>query len=131
MAPKPDTSDPRVQKLLEQFASISFTGQKANETLRNTKTSDTLAALIEQLDLGDKKLDAKKGQLVVSAASAAPASLDLQRRAYIVRRIIDDSLDSADRVNVAAKFLASVPDAGDIDQKTFDEACGVGESANV
>ncbi|MCO5585049.1 hypothetical protein L7F22_038981 [Adiantum nelumboides] len=127
MAPKVDTSDPRIQKLLEQFATISFTGQKANETLRNAKTSDTLSTLIEKNQLSSKGLDAKKGQLIVSAATVAPPSLDLEKRSYIVQRILDGSLDSADRINEAGKFLASVADVNSVDKPAFDKACGVGE----
>lgn len=127
MAPKVDTSDPRIQKLLEQFATISFTGQKANETLRNAKTSETLSTLIEKNQLEGKGLDAKKGQLVVSAATVAPPSLDLEKRSYIVQRILDGSLDSADRINEAGKYLASVSDVNSVDKAAFDQACGVGE----
>ena len=127
MAPKVDTSDPRIQKLLEQCATISFTGQKANETLRNAKTSDTLSTLIEKNQLSSKGLDAKKGQLIVSAATVAPPSLDLEKRSYIVQRILDGSLDSADRINEAGKFLASVADVNSVDKPAFDKACGVGE----
>lgn len=127
MAPKVDTSDPRIQKLLEQFATISFTGQKANETLRNAKTSDTLSTLIEKNQLSNKGLDAKKGQLIVSAATVAPPTLDLEKRSYIVQRILDGSLDSADRINEAGKFLANVSDINNVEKAALDKACGVGE----
>lgn len=127
MAPKVDTSDPRIQSLLEQFASISFTGQKANETLRNTKTSETLSTLIEKNELSKKGLDAKQGQLIVSAATVAPSSLDLEKRSYIVQRVIDGSLDSADRINEAGKYLSSVSDLKNVNKEAFDQACGVGE----
>lgn len=127
MAPKADTSDPRVQRLLEQFASISFTGQKAAETLRNAKTSDALSALIQRLDLGSKGLDAKQGTLVTVAASSPPATLDVDRRAYVVQRILDGSLVSNDRVAVACKYMSDIKSVERVDKVSFDETCGVGE----
>jgi hypothetical protein len=127
MAPKPDLSDPKVKELLERFASISFTGQKANETLRNAKTSDVLSTLIERKQLGGKGLDAKQGQLVVTVASAQPATLSVEAREYILDRVLDGSLDSADRINVAAKYLAGVADVREVDKAAFDKECGVGE----
>lgn len=129
MAPKPDSLDADGQRFLDQFASISFTGQKAKETLRNASRAEVLAKLIEERQLGDKKLDVKGGALVVAAASSPPADLAFESRSYVVERIIDGSLDSTDRVAVACKYMADVPDASQIDKAGFDAACGVGECA--
>lgn len=127
MPPKVDTSDPRVQRLLEQFASISFTGQPANETVQNAKRSEVLSQLIEKNHLGDKKLDAKSGALIVAAASNPPASLTFDQRSYVVQRIVDGSLLSADRVKEGCKYMGGVSDVDKIDTADFDKACGVGE----
>lgn len=129
MAPKVDLSDPAVKKLLDQFASISFTGQKANETLRNAKTSDALSSLITALDLGSKNLDSKQGILVTVAASSPPATLDLEKRKYIVERIVDGSLTTNERVSVACKYIANVDNVASVNKAEFDEACGVGKYA--
>ncbi|PWN90706.1 glutaminyl-tRNA synthetase [Acaromyces ingoldii] len=123
MPPKVDTSDPEVARLLAQFESISFTGQKANETLRNAKTANNLSALIERCGLASKSLDAKQGSLVAAVAASAPNDLSLEKRAYVVERIVDGSLHSADRVTIACKFVAG---HDNIDKTQFDEACGVG-----
>lgn len=126
MPPKVDTSDPEVARLLTQFESISFTGQKANETLRNAKTANNLSALIERCDLASKQLDAKQGSLVASVAASAPNDLSLEKRAYVVERVVDGSLPSNDRVTIACKFVAG---QDKINKEQFDEACGVGESS--
>lgn len=127
MPPKLDTSDPKVQRLLEQFASISFTGQPANETVQNGKRSEILSQLIERNQLGDKRLDAKGGALIVAAASNPPNSLSFDQRNYVVQRIVDGSLLSVDRVKEGCKYVAGVSDIDKIDKADFDKACGVGE----
>lgn len=127
MPPKADTSDPNVQRLLEQFATISFTGQKANEAVRNIKKAEVLSLLIEKNSLGDKKLDTKGGALIVAASSNPPNDLAFDSRDYVVQRIIDGSLSTTDRVAEACKYMARVQDPSVIDKASFDQACGVGE----
>lgn len=127
MALKVDSSDPDVKRLLDQFATISFTGQKATETVRNAKRAEVLSQLIEKNGLADKKLDVKSGALVVAAASNPPADLSVESRSYVVSRIIDGSLTSTDRVTEACKYMGGISDVDKIDKASFDEACGVGE----
>jgi len=127
MPPKVDTSDPEVKRLLEQFASISFTGQKANETLRNAKRAEVLSKLIEKSHLAEKKLDTKGGALIVAAASNAPNDLSFECRSYVIERIVDGSLTTTDRVSEACKYMGNVEDPTKVDKAAFDTSCGVGE----
>jgi hypothetical protein len=128
MPPKPDTSDPNVKRLLDQFASISFTGQKANETIRNAKRSEVLSTLIERCQLADREVDSKGSALIVAAASNPPNELSLESRSYVIERIMDGSLTNTDRVSEACKYMATVQDPTKVDKAAFDAACGVGES---
>jgi hypothetical protein len=127
MPPKADASDPKVQRLLEQFATISFTGQKANEAVRNIKKAEVLSQLIEKNNLADRKLDTKGGALIVGASSNPPNDLAFESRDYVVQRILDGSLTTTDRVAEACKYMAGVQDATAVDKASFDQACGVGE----
>ncbi|UZJ54985.1 hypothetical protein CBS101457_004305 [Exobasidium rhododendri] len=128
MPPKLDTSDPEVKRLLEQFASIGFAGQKAEETVRNAKKSEVLSRLIERNQLAEKKLDAA---LIVAAASNPPKDLSLEQRSYVVERIADGSLNNTDRVSEACKYVGSIEDPGKVDKSAFDAACGVGVSVSA
>jgi hypothetical protein len=132
MPPKPDPSDPNVQKLLSQFASIGFVGQTANNTIRNPKKAEVLSQLIEKNHLGEKNLGSKGGALIVAAASDPPNDLSFENRNYVVERIVDGSLTTTDRVSEACKYMATVQNPAEVNKDSFDAACGVGElSASV
>lgn len=122
MPPKVNASDPAVAQLLELFASISLTGQRAMDTVKNAKFATSLQDVIKSLDLGALHLDAKTGSLVVVAASNG-ADLPRDRLEYIVRRVTKHDLKSADQINAAIQYAAEAPAMNDAD---FDAASGVG-----
>jgi len=124
MAPKVDTSDPAVASLLDLFASsLSLTGPKALDIVKQPKQATALAGTIKALNLS--ALDAKRGALVVSAVTAASGSEG--KRRYVVARVLDGSLRTNDQVTTALKYLEKVEgDGGPTDQADFDAACGVG-----
>lgn len=122
MAPKLDTSDPQVARLLELFATISLTGQRAADTIKNPKYARALEHTITALHLDTASLDAKTGSAVVVAASSG-AELPDAKLDYIVKRIVNHDLKSTDQINTACKYAAGVDV---IDDAAFDAACGVG-----
>lgn len=121
MAPKLDTSDPQVQRLVALFATISLTGQRAADTIKNPKYASALEHAITAHRLDEKGLDAKTSTLVVMAASNG-AELPHEKLDYVVQRILAKDLLSTDQVSTACKFLADHA----VDDAQFDEHCGVG-----
>ncbi|KAN0064519.1 Glutaminyl-tRNA synthetase [Thecaphora frezii] len=122
MAPKVDVNDPENARLLELFASISLTGPKAIDTLNNPKHTAAIESAILDHQLAAKNLDPKTSTLVVAAATAKDAT-DPANRSYVIQRVLDASLKSADQINVAYKFLDA--SNGVPDKTAFDKECGV------
>ncbi|WFD32096.1 glutamine--tRNA ligase [Malassezia sp. CBS 17886] len=121
MAPKLDPADPAVARLLALFESISLTGQRAQDTVKNPKYARSLERVITSLGLGDKGLDAKTSSMVVVAASHG-ADLPADKLDYVAARIVGGDLRTADQIHAACAFVA----ASDVDKDAFDRACGVG-----
>ena len=124
MAPKLDTSDPHVSRLLDLFARISLTGQRAADTIKNPKYARALEQVIVDLHLDEQALDAKTGSMVVVAASSG-CELPAEKLEYIVQRIVRKDLKTTDQIQTACQYVA--PDAVDLsDAAAFDAHCGVG-----
>lgn len=123
MAPKVDASDPQVARLLELFASISLTGQRAADTVKNPRYARALEHVITSQRLGEAQLDAKQSSFVVVAASSG-CELPDDKLEYVVRRIVARDLRSTDQINTACRYLAGV--SGAVDDQAFDKECGVG-----
>lgn len=103
MAPKIDLQDPQVIQLLELFSSISLTGQKAQDALKNSTQSSCLQSILkdEELNLESKgkQLDSKVNNLIVVASTTlTDPELQIGSRKYVVKRVIDESLKSSDQV---------------------------------
>lgn len=152
MAPKIDPKDPAVARLVDLFATISLTGQKAIDTIRNPNLCSSLENVIEKEGLSTKGLDAKGGTLVVSAVTLG-INLPEEKRSYVVRRILDGSLKTTDQVSGACSWMRMMssigpllisisllsasprtaackyiePLSGEVDQSEFDRECGVGK----
>lgn len=125
MAPKVDPNDPEVMRITELFAKISYTGSKALETSRNPKHVQAIEEAIVRNHLASLKLDSKRGQLVVTAATQSPADLGQKKRDYLIAKTAEGQLDNYDRVKTAIKYLISMP--GDqVDGEAFRRECGVG-----
>ncbi|WFD00806.1 glutamine--tRNA ligase [Malassezia yamatoensis] len=122
MAPKLDVNDPQVKSLLELFAKISLTGQRAEDTVKNAKYARSLEQVIHALKLDEANLDAKTSSAVVVAASSG-ADLDATKREYVVKRVLNGDLKSSDQIQTAVKYVAS---HSTIDPTEFDQECGVG-----
>ena len=122
MAPKLDTSDPQVARLVDLFATISLTGQRAADTIKNPKYAHALEQTITSLHLDQKQLDAKTGGSVVVAASSG-CDLPEAKLNYVVERVLRQDLKSTDQIQTACKY---VTDVDSIDDAAFDAACGVG-----
>lgn len=103
MAPKIDLQDPQVIQLLELFSSISLTGQKAQDALKNSTQSSCLQSILkdEELNLESKgkQLDSKVNNLIVVASTTlTDPELQIGSRKYVVKRVMDESLKSSDQV---------------------------------
>lgn len=97
MAPAAPTPE-ETAKFTESFARISLEGVKAKEALKNAKQARAIEDCITSLDLGP--LDQKTLTLFLAAcAPGIGADLPDEKRRYVVKRIIDGSLSSADRVS--------------------------------
>ncbi|PWN53776.1 putative glutamine-tRNA ligase [Violaceomyces palustris] len=127
MAPKVDVNDPAVKSLLELFATISLTGPKALETVKNKKFSNAIADAIKSNGLSDKGLDTKSSALVVTAATSC-ADLEPTKRDYVIQRVLDGSLKTTDQINTASKYVANLP--GQPEANEFDVECGVEEAGD-
>lgn len=124
MAPKVDVNDPENARLLKLFESLNLSGNRAVETLTNSKHTAALESVIADNQLTSKAIDPKASALIISASTAKEAS-NKSSRDYIVARILDGSLTSSDQVNAAYKFLANTN--GEPDKASFDKECGVGK----
>lgn len=122
MPPKVDLNDPAIKELLDTFATVSITGSKATETLKNRKQADAIAALINRNALAHKNLDAKQGAFVVTIASS---NIPDDKKDYAVGRALSGALDTDDRVKAAVKYLGTLGDQP-VEEGTFDQECGVG-----
>lgn len=103
MAQKIDLQDPQVIQLLELFSSISLTGQKAQDALKNSTQSSCLQSILkdEELNLESKgkQLDSKVNNLIVVASTTlTDPELQIGSRKYVVKRVMDESLKSSDQV---------------------------------
>lgn len=123
MAPKLDTSDPHVARLVDLFATISLTGQRAADTIKNPKYARALEHAISAHGLDKKHLDAKVGSAVVVAASNG-ADLPDHKLDYIIDRVVRKDLVSTDQIQTACAYAASVDTLDD--DAAFNEHCGVG-----
>ncbi|WFD26444.1 glutamine--tRNA ligase [Malassezia nana] len=124
MAPKLDTSDPQVARLLDLFSKISLTGQRAADTVKTPKYARALEQVIQALHLDERGLDAKTGSMVVVAASAG-CDLPANKLEYVVERIVRKDLKTTDQIQTACQYVA--PDSVDLnDTAAFDVHCGVG-----
>lgn len=124
MPPKVDVNDPENARLLKLFESLNLSGNRAVETLTNSKHTAALESVISDNSLASRSIDPKASALIISASTSKEAS-DKHRRDYVVSRILDGSLTSSDQVSAAYKFLASVD--GEPDKAAFDKECGVGK----
>ncbi|PWN38732.1 hypothetical protein IE81DRAFT_79086 [Ceraceosorus guamensis] len=113
-------------QLLELFSRISLSGPKALELTRLPAQSKALQEVIEDLPSEVGQLDQKvSGLIVLVCAPANLKGVERSQRNYLVRRVLDGSINTSDKVTAAAKFLFS--SQPEVDQAAFDEACGVGE----
>ncbi|KAJ3106864.1 hypothetical protein HK100_003670 [Physocladia obscura] len=104
------------------FKSLGFADQKAKETAANKKICTRLETLIAEVNPAGSTTHA--GLLYTLAATASPTAGSLHLN-YIGSAIVAEKLKSADQVAAAIKFTEPIKE-GPIDDKAFNEACGVG-----
>lgn len=137
-----DATDPNVQSLLSHFQAINLSSTKANETVRNPKSANSLKEIIDRNNLTKANLEEKQGNLVLQLALQG-LKLDAVQQDYIVKYVTDGKLKSGDQIGGAYYFTMSTMQPRlihsvtvaisylekhslPIDEKDFESQCGVG-----
>uniref|UniRef100_A0A669CDC8 glutamine--tRNA ligase n=1 Tax=Oreochromis niloticus TaxID=8128 RepID=A0A669CDC8_ORENI len=109
---------------LTLFTSIGLSEQKAKETLKNESLSSSLKEAITQAQRvhGASGVDKAMGTLLYSMASRLK---DTKRLAFLSESIAQRKICTELQLAAALDFVKSHPQ-DPINQKEFDEACGVG-----
>uniref|UniRef100_A0A3Q0SVS1 Glutamine--tRNA ligase n=1 Tax=Amphilophus citrinellus TaxID=61819 RepID=A0A3Q0SVS1_AMPCI len=109
---------------LTLFTSIGLSEQKAKETLKNEALSSSLKEAITQVQHvhGASGVDKAMGTLLYSMASRLK---DTKRLAFLSNSIAQRKICTELQLAAALDFVKSHPQ-DPINQKEFDEACGVG-----
>ncbi|KAJ7068460.1 glutamine-tRNA ligase [Mycena amicta] len=106
--------------------SIGLSPAKAAEAVKSPKIAAELEGIIQSCALGT--LDEKRASLIVALAGQLVKSepISEEKRAYVVRKIVDEQLRNVEQVTAAVKYVEghSTP----IDDADFDQSCGVGFS---
>lgn len=137
-----DATDPSVQSLLSHFQAINLSSTKANETVRNPKSANSLKEIIDRNNLTGANLEEKQSNLVLQLALQG-LKLDTVQQDYIVKYVTDGKLKSGDQIGgayyfdmsmmqlclihgiiVAISYLEKHPLP--VDEKDFESHCGVG-----
>ncbi|KAF6762083.1 glutamine-tRNA ligase [Ephemerocybe angulata] len=115
-------------EFLPLFKTIGLSDSKAAEAAKSPKSAAILKELIEANTAIAQGVEEKKANLIValSGALAKAGAVGTEERAYVVGRILDESLKSVDQVAAAVKYAEShtLP----FDEAEFDKECGVGFS---
>uniref|UniRef100_A0A3B4F901 Glutamine--tRNA ligase n=1 Tax=Pundamilia nyererei TaxID=303518 RepID=A0A3B4F901_9CICH len=109
---------------LTLFTSIGLSEQKAKETLKNDSLSSSLKEAITQVQRvhGASGVDKAMGTLLYSMASRLK---DIKRLAFLSESIAQRKICTELQLAAALDFVKGHPQ-DPINQKEFDEACGVG-----
>uniref|UniRef100_A0A8D3DJ73 Glutamine--tRNA ligase n=1 Tax=Scophthalmus maximus TaxID=52904 RepID=A0A8D3DJ73_SCOMX len=107
---------------LTLFSSIGLSEQKAKETLKNEALSSVLKDAITQRVNGASGVDKAMGTLLYSMASRLK---DTKRLVFLSDSIAQRKICTELQLAAALDFLKSHPQ-DPINQKEFEEACGVG-----
>lgn len=109
---------------LALFTSIGLSEQKAKETLKNEALSSSLKDVIAQVHRvrGASGVDKAMGTLLYSMVSRFK---DTKRLAFLTESVAQCKICTELQLSAAMDYLKSHPQ-DPINQKEFDEACGVG-----
>ncbi|GJN91074.1 hypothetical protein Rhopal_004089-T1 [Rhodotorula paludigena] len=118
----PPKLSPEVEELAAHFRACGLSDQRATETARS-KGAPAARALVDLARLRDNPLDDKQNALVLQIAKDGQGLND-DARLYLVDAIRAGRILKSDQVAAAIKFLAATPPP--VDDKAFDETCGVG-----
>ncbi|KAI8391013.1 tRNA synthetases class I, catalytic domain-containing protein [Radiomyces spectabilis] len=111
-----------MEDLIPVFTKIGLSEQKAKDTAKNKKLAPMLEAVIDDANAREAGCDKDVGNLLYNLASTITKDAQ-SHRAYMVKRIVNGDLKTADQVAAAIKYCEQVDT---IDDKNFDEAAGVG-----
>ncbi|GAA5885552.1 hypothetical protein JCM3774_002987, partial [Rhodotorula dairenensis] len=120
----PPALSPELDELASFFQRCGLSEQRATETARS-KGAPAARDLFAAAHLDDEPVQDKQGALVLQLAKDG-AKLSTDAQLYIVSAIRDGRLLKSDQITGKSAYLgATVPP---VDDKAFDEACGVGFS---
>ncbi len=110
------------EELIALFERVGIDPARAATTVKNKKFSTALHATIHEAGVQDGTEKAI-GVLLDALAGNCPESA-VKYRSFIAKKIVKKDLNTDDQVQAAIKYVAKLK--GEVDEKLFDEACGVG-----
>ncbi|KAJ7094594.1 glutamine-tRNA ligase [Mycena belliarum] len=130
---KPVNADPASDPVVGLLKSIGLSQAKAVEAVKSPKIAAELKDIVETYSLHTRveKLDDKRAGLIVALAGQLVKSEAVaeEKRALVVRKIVDAQLKTVDQVTAAVKYIEGHP--APIDEADFDAQCGVGFSISA
>ncbi|SCV69645.1 BQ2448_1039 [Microbotryum intermedium] len=124
MAPPP--LDPAQNELCRYLQQCGLSQVRSTETARS-KTSANVQAFFRKHELDKMGLSDKQALLMLQVVKDANRVGDMGQR-YLVKRVKEGGLEKAEQVTAAVKYLSSHT-GEEVNEATFDKACGVGFSA--
>ncbi|KAJ3071171.1 hypothetical protein HDU98_005717 [Podochytrium sp. JEL0797] len=108
--------------LINKFKALGFSDQKAKETAGNKKICGRFEILLAEVNPEGSTAFVAPLYTLASTATPLAGSTHLN---YLGKAIVGEKLKTNDQIAAAVKFAEAVKE-GPIDDKAFDEACGVG-----
>ncbi|WRT66190.1 glutamine-tRNA ligase [Kwoniella shivajii] len=125
MPPKFDPKSPENAPLISLFQSLGLAEKSATELVRQPKSGVAFKSLIDEFQLNDKKYDEKTASALVKL-SGSGGKLGPAEKGFVVKKIEEGEIKSADQVAAAIKYVEGNPAGTPINEEEFNKACGVG-----
>ncbi|XP_319458.4 probable glutamine--tRNA ligase [Anopheles gambiae] len=109
---------------MEHLVSLGLNEQKIKETLKNATLTSTITRAFSYVPPGVELSSAQKPLIFQACSKIKPQTA--HHLELIVRKILDNSLDTSLRVDTALEYVLANVTKATIDEATFDAACGVG-----
>uniref|UniRef100_A0A182JSA6 Probable glutamine--tRNA ligase n=1 Tax=Anopheles christyi TaxID=43041 RepID=A0A182JSA6_9DIPT len=109
---------------MEHLISLGLNEQKIKETLKNAALTSTITRAFSYVPPGVVLNAAQKPLLFQACSKIKPQSA--HHLELIVKKILDNSLDTSLRVDTALEYVLSNVTKATFDAAAFDVACGVG-----
>jgi len=107
----------------KQFSALGLDKKRVTDTLKNEKLSQTLLEVVRAA--GVESAEKAHGNLYYAIATELPAGVPTANRDYLARAVHDNRIASKQQMLAAFDYLKGLKD-GAVEDKAFNEACGVG-----